>query len=1237
MRRSFDLRTWQRTLRALLVMTSLAPALAWPAPLDLAWPQFRHDVTRSNFSPGKGHLDVPTVKWRLPLGGAAVSAQFLDVDFDGRDDVVSIEGGHVTARSSSGQVLWSSPQLAAASLHGFGDVDGDGTPEVAVAADNRAHLVRTSDGSVLWSSPVQAPHVGFVSLGDFDGDGVLDVAVGAHAGAGSDLPPTTQIVGFSPALKTIAVTAVSPTGVDMPQVDAQGAVDVDGDGALDLLLPGYAHLYAFSGKTGQLLGQSPAFATIGQAGVVMGSFRPDPKQPPIVLFAADSSAQAYLMHGVIALQLQGSALQVLWSSMLPELATQHYVTVRGSMADLDGDGVGEVMAAKFDQGAWQLEVRDAATGSVLHTLSAAQMAGPATGGPFLRGIVRPIAGATAYMVVQRAPTATIPAIGDLRLVQWTRVNGFVPGPDLGDGTLCTANWHFAATSGAVANPDPIPALQAWGDPAVAQGDLLIERDTDGDFALDQLDHMRISKDGFVLSVAKMPLPFGTQVLGVASAGPSLLKALVRGDLDGTVGFFNDLQVLTNDANKDGHGDLRFGGLVSAYLAVAPVKNTDKAGRVLVSTSGSVRLLDTSAAGPLTEPSVALSLPTPTAFARGNFADVNGDGSRDVVVRSATASQAAVLSAYNVDGSALWTYAHADEPWQWGLTTGDPFAIVDVNGDGGEDLVCQWDPQDVAQKQKMTVISGKTGLDLWPADATCRLGYCAFSVDMTSSPVRLLASAYTYRYQCDAVTGKVIEEFTPTEPRSGVAMLTDLDGDGLAEEVLCGSSEGLAAEKTVGFKSLWKFSVPGAYSTAGALVLTGTEPLAAQASSTQPLLQVVAAKTGQAVWSAAYMGGKRVTVEEGAPSGFATAGLLAAADLTGAGHPSLLFRTTEGCLYAVNALTGAVDWALNWGGEFGDPIVADIDGDGELEMLAVASDGALYAFDHSDLLPVAWVRENDGTAPALSDAADIDVQEDSRTLHANWAADPGAQGYAVSVLDQNGTTVLPAQSFGAETQATLTGLTMHLGQHYTVAVQAYSAAGPGQAFAPTALSDGVTIVDLSPPWIDGQQLLPAAVLAGGTVNIVADLHDKTAVHDWRVTVAPTGGSTVWEVAQNATQPLVHINQSFSTTTTATGTPWAAGNYTVHVEVRDGAQHTASADMALHVCATSPFSTAVCSAKDIGGPDAGGGGDDVGGLVPSEEPGCGCRIAASRRSLPMGSLWFLGACLFVLWRARTPRKS
>jgi outer membrane protein assembly factor BamB len=51
---------------------------------------------------------------------------------------------------------------------------------------------------------------------------------------------------------------------------------------------------------------------------------------------------------------------------------------------------------------------------------------------------------------------------------------------------------------------------------------------------------------------------------------------------------------------------------------------------------------------------------------------------------------------------------------------------------------------------------------------------------------------------------------------------------------------------------------------------------------------------------------------------------------------------DGWLYAVDGATGALLWGLDLGASVGDPIAADIDGDGTSEVLVPAADGYLYA-------------------------------------------------------------------------------------------------------------------------------------------------------------------------------------------------------------------------------------------------------------------------------------------------------
>ncbi|MGZ5492307.1 MAG: hypothetical protein ACXW3E_01740, partial [Thermoanaerobaculia bacterium] len=54
----------------------------------------------------------------------------------------------------------------------------------------------------------------------------------------------------------------------------------------------------------------------------------------------------------------------------------------------------------------------------------------------------------------------------------------------------------------------------------------------------------------------------------------------------------------------------------------------------------------------------------------------------------------------------------------------------------------------------------------------------------------------------------------------------------------------------------------------------------------------------------------------------------------------------GRLRALDAATGREIWSIDFGAPLGDPIAADVDGDGSSEIVVAAADGWLYVVNES---------------------------------------------------------------------------------------------------------------------------------------------------------------------------------------------------------------------------------------------------------------------------------------------------
>jgi len=121
-----------------------------------------------------------------------------------------------------------------------------------------------------------------------------------------------------------------------------------------------------------------------------------------------------------------------------------------------------------------------------------------------------------------------------------------------------------------------------------------------------------------------------------------------------------------------------------------------------------------------------------------------------------------------------------------------------------------------------------------------------------------------------------------------------------------------------------------------------------------------------------------------------------------------------------------------------PCIVDIVDDGNDDLLVSVGDGYLYGVKNAPLRGPGAVRD---VAPDTAADQDIDEVDTYDTLAAAWDPVPGATGYEVAAVSDDGKAVSAWKNVGTATETTLTGLSLKIGSKYLFAVRALSAAGP----------------------------------------------------------------------------------------------------------------------------------------------------------------------------------------------------
>jgi hypothetical protein len=571
---------------------------------------------------------------------------------------------------------------------------------------------------------------------------------------------------------------------------------------------------------------------------------------------------------------------------------------------------------------------------------------------------------------------------------------------------------------------------------------------------------------------------------------------------------------------------------------------------------------------------------------------------------------------------------------------------DANGDGTPDLMVAWEEIE-PHREVVNIFDGRTGQRLWTEDATTPSSlYGVAFADVTGDRRADALLGHVNLHLHDSV-GRRLASYEGRAGIDGTPAVTDLNGDGQPDVWLAGFNNGsgstggivaLNRDLTVRWTSTDSANHYQARGTAvrcadgGARIVVGGFSL--------PQFWIYNGADGRILSEGVLAGGRVFRTLDDASAAGVYVGVIGnfsgAENLSGAGHPTALTGSTDGHLYALNPCArdqgSMLEWSLNLGSFVSEPIVADSDDDGRLDVLVSTADGYLHGIGQQVLPAPANVRDRGQSVPLTDGGIDAGVEEDIdeidtiSTLYASWNRVPGATRYEVAVYTIGGVPLRtpPYSNVGDVDRATINDLRLRQGSRYRVDVRAVGANGPGTE----GRSDGVLVADRTPPVIDGLTVTPArfSPRAGESLQISFQTSDRGGLGSYTVTIERAGASDGGGVTRRLTSGRLTGNRYEGRAS------WDGrgedsqvvpdGDYDVRLTAEDtcGRRVERLARITVATTLTMP-------------PDAGDAGTNImdGGTSGPASSGCGCRTRGARAS---SALWIgLGLALVRRRRRRT----
>jgi outer membrane protein assembly factor BamB len=276
--------------------------------------------------------DKATPAWTQPLAGAVRRMKAADLDGDGKPEILVAAGPNALAYSADGRLLWTYAVNGVCHDLDAGELDPSPGKEVVVAGGDACVHLLSADGKLLRKTEVRGPAwnanfgdrpwaVYTVSVADLDGDGANEIVAGTQS---------FELRLYDGQLNLLKCTrdAVQHGSLDFHLVDA------DGDGKKEIFATDHYGFLRVLDHAGDKL--FSLYTSIGDMEAVIADL--DNDGAPELVYGS-STGDLHCARLPKAKPWAGNT-EVIW-----RFDNFGYAVRRLRAADLDGDGQAEVILA----------------------------------------------------------------------------------------------------------------------------------------------------------------------------------------------------------------------------------------------------------------------------------------------------------------------------------------------------------------------------------------------------------------------------------------------------------------------------------------------------------------------------------------------------------------------------------------------------------------------------------------------------------------------------------------------------------------------------------------------------------------------------------------------------------------------------------------------------------------------------------------------------------------------------